>query len=199
MTSASSRQQLQSLRQPVLLALLLVFATLAVYYPVRSFPFINYDDDLYVTENVHVQSGLEWDTIQWAFTTYAASNWHPLTWLSHALDFQFFGLDASGPHIVNLLLHTLNVVLLFWVLWRATGYAKRSAMVAALFALHPINVQSVAWVAERKNLLSMLFFLLALGAHRWYASGPRISRYAVVGLGTRLVVGLAGTRRGTPG
>jgi tetratricopeptide (TPR) repeat protein len=182
LTSASSRQQQQLLRQPVFLALLLVFATLAVYYPVRHFPFINYDDDLYVTENVHVQSGLEWDTIQWAFTTYTASNWHPLTWLSHALDFQFFGLDASGPHIVNLLIHTLNVVLLYWVLWRATGYANRSAMVAALFALHPINVQSVAWVAERKNLLSMLFFLLALGAYRWYASSPHISRYVVVGL-----------------
>ena len=97
------------------------------------------------------------------------ANWHPLTWLSHALDFQFFGRSPAGPHVVNLLLHTLNVVLLFWVLWRATGFSGRSAMVAALFALHPINVQSVAWVAERKNLLSMTFFLLALGAYRWYA------------------------------
>ena len=182
MTSASPRQQVHLQRQPVLLALLLAFATLVVYYPVRHLPFINYDDTLYVTENVHVQSGLEWDTIRWAFTTHDASNWHPLTWLSHSLDFQLFGLDASGPHVVNLLFHTLNVVLLFWVLWRATGSANRSAMVAALFALHPINVQSVAWVAERKNLLSMLFFLLALGAYRWYASGPRISRYVVVAL-----------------
>lgn len=182
MTSASPPREIHPRRQSVLLVLLLAFATLAVYYPVRHFPFINYDDTLYVTENVHVQSGFEWDTIQWAFTTHDASNWHPLTWLSHALDFQLFGLDASGPHIVNLLLHTLNVVLLFWLLWRATGYANRSAMVAALFALHPINVQSVAWVAERKNLLSMLFFLLALGAYRWYTSGPRISRYVVVGL-----------------
>ena len=182
MTSATQRQQVQLQRQLVFLSLLLVVATLAVYYPVRHLPFINYDDTLYVTENVHVQSGLEWDTIQWAFTTHDASNWHPLTWLSHALDFQLFGLDASGPHIVNLLLHTLNVVLLFWVLWRATGFANRSAMVAALFALHPINVQSVAWVAERKTLLSMLFFLLALGAYRWYTSSPRISRYVVVGL-----------------
>src|SRR5271167_3129751 len=158
-----------SKHQPVVLVLLLALATLAVYYPVRHLPFINYDDDLYVTENVHVQSGLEWDTVQWAFTTYAASNWHPLTWLSHALDVQFFSLDPVGPHVVNLLLHMFNVVLLFWVLWRATGCTGRSAMVAALFALHPINVQSVAWVAERKNLLSMLFFLLALGAYRWYA------------------------------
>jgi protein O-mannosyl-transferase len=182
LTSASPRQGIQLRRQPVLLVLLLVVATISVYYPIRHFPFINYDDDLYVTENVHVQSGLEWDTIQWAFTTHAASNWHPLTWLSHALDVQFFGVAASGPHIVNLLLHTLNVLLLFWVLWRATGCPNRSAMVAALFALHPINVQSVAWVAERKNLLSMLFFLLALGAYRWYISQPHIGRYVVVAL-----------------
>lgn len=179
LTSISPRQ-VQSEGKPLFLALLLALATLAVYYPVRHFPFINYDDDLYVTANVHVQSGLEWDTVEWAFTTHDASNWHPLTWLSHALDFQMFGLNPAGPHIVNLLLHVLNVVLLFWVLWRATGFVNRSALVAALFALHPVNVQSVAWVAERKNLLSMLFFLLALGAYRWYANGPRISRYAVV-------------------
>ena len=180
--TSSPQQEIQSLRQPVLLALLLVVAALAVYYPVRHLPFTNYDDDLYVTNNVHVQSGLEWDTIQWAFATHDASNWHPLTWLSHALDFQFFGLDPSGPHVVNLLLHTLNVMLLFWVLWQATGSAKRSAMVAALFAIHPVNVQSVAWVAERKNALSMLFFLLALGAYRWYTRGPRLSGYVVVAL-----------------
>ncbi len=169
MSSAGPQPEAQSKRQPILLALLLAVATLAIYSPVRHLPFINYDDDLYVTENVHVQSGIEWDTVQWAFTTNAASNWHPLTWLSHALDFQLFGLNPAGPHVVNLLLHTLNVLLLFWVLWRATGFSGRSAMVAGLFALHPINVQSVAWVAERKNLLSMLFFLLAMEAYRWYA------------------------------
>ena len=179
MTSASTRRHV--LTTPLLLAVALAVATLAVYYPVRHLPFINYDDDLYVTENPHVQSGLQWDTLQWAFTSHDAANWHPLTWLSHALDFQLFGLSPAGPHIVNLLLHTLNVVLLFWVLWRATGFTGRSAMVAALFALHPINVQSVAWVAERKNLLSMTFFLLALGAYRWYAQGviPR-SHLAVI-------------------
>ena len=177
-----------SANRTLLLALLLAVATLAVYYPVKHFSFLNYDDDLYVTENVHVQSGLDWDTVQWAFTTRAAYNWHPLTWLSHALDFQLFGLNPAGPHVVNLLLHTLNVLLLFWVLLRATGFAGRSAIVAALFALHPINVQSVAWVAERKNLLSMLFFLLALGAYRWYAECVRqgsrrnIGRYLVVAM-----------------
>jgi protein O-mannosyl-transferase len=182
LTSANPRQKMLSKPHSILLAFLLAIATFAVYYPVQRLPFINYDDDLYVTENVHVQSGLEWDTVQWAFTTRHASNWHPLTWVSHALDFQLFHLDPAGPHVVNLLLHTSNVVLLFWVLWRAAGYAGRSAMVAALFALHPINVQSVAWVAERKNLLSMLFFLLALGAYRWYVSGPRIGRYFVMAI-----------------
>ena len=155
--------------RPAFLAVALAIATLTVYDPVRHLPFINYDDDVYVTQNVHVQSGLEWDTVQWAFTTHAASNWHPLTWISHALDVQLFGLSATGPHVVNLLLHTLNVLLLFWVLFRSTGSPGRSAMVAALFALHPINVETVAWVAERKNLLSMTFFLLALGAYRGYA------------------------------
>ncbi len=191
MTAASPPRKTLPSSHPGLLAFALAIATLAVYYPVRHLPFINYDDNLYVTENVHVQSGLEWDTVQWAFTTHDASNWHPLTWLSHALDFQLFRLDPTGPHVVNLLLHTLNVLLLFWVLWRATGLAGRSAMVAALFALHPINVQSVAWVAERKNLLSMMFFLLALGAYRWYAlcvphpshrrwEGGKSGRYLVV-------------------
>src|SRR5208337_4550612 len=116
----------------------------------------------------------------WAFTTYAAANWHPLTWLSHATDVELFQLDAGRHHDVNLLLHVLNVVLLFWVLQQATGYVGRSAMVAALFALHPINVESVVWIAERKNLLSMLFFLLALGTYRWYAFKPGVARYAVV-------------------
>ncbi len=167
-------------REAALLVLLLAAVTLAVYQPVRHLPFINYDDDLYVTNNIQVQSGLQWDTVQWAFTTYQASNWHPLTWLSHALDWQLFGADAAGPHLVNLLLHTGNVLVLFWVLWRATGRAYRSAVVALLFALHPVNVQSVAWVAERKNLLSALFFLLALGAYRWYASAPRGRRYFTV-------------------
>lgn len=164
------------------LSLVLVIATLALYYPVNRHPFVNYDDTVYVTDNLHVQGGLDWETVKWAFTTYEQANWHPLTWLSHALDCQLFGLNPAGHHEVNLLLHVLNVLLLFWVLYRATGFAGRSFMVAALFALHPINVQTVAWIAERKNLLSMLFFLLALSAYRWYAREPRVGRYAVVAL-----------------
>jgi len=163
-----------------ILALLLAIATLVLYYPVHNHPFVNYDDSLYVTENDQVQAGLTWLTVKWAFTTFEVGAWHPLTWLSHALDCQLFGLDPSGHHTTSLLLHTLNVVLLFWVLQTATACAGRSAMAAALFALHPINVESVAWIAERKNLLSMLFFLLALGSYRWYAREPKLGRYAVV-------------------
>ncbi len=169
-----------STKQAVTLACLLALCAVAAFYPVSHLPFINYDDNVYVTENLNVQSGLDWETVRWAFTTYDAANWHPLTWLSHALDCQLFALDPAGPHLVNLLLHTLNVILLFWVLLRATGFAVRSAVVAALFAVHPVNVETVAWVAERKNLLSMMFFLLALGAYRWYSQRPSVRRYLLV-------------------
>ena len=155
-------------------------ATVATYYPVRNHPFIHFDDSKYVTANPQVQAGLSWSTVEWVFTTYYASNWHPLTWLSHALDCQMFGPDPVGPHEVNLLLHVVNVLLLFWMLERVTGKAGRSAMVAGLFALHPMNVETVAWVAERKNLLSMLFLLLALAAYGWYAKQPRAGRYVLV-------------------
>jgi tetratricopeptide (TPR) repeat protein len=162
------------------LGILLVLATVALYYPVSGHPFVNYDDNVYVTDNEQVKSGLNWDTLQWAFTTTEAGNWHPLTWLSHTLDYQLFQADPAGHHNTNLLLHVLNALLLFWVLRQATGFIGRSWMVAALFALHPVNVESVAWISERKNLLSMLFFLLALGAYRWYVREPRTGRYAVV-------------------
>lgn len=157
-------------KESVILALVLGIATVAVYFPVWHHPFVNYDDMVYVVNNPHIQSGLGWDTISWAFTSFYQFNWHPLTWLSHAMDVQVYQLQPGGHHVTNLILHLLNVLLLFWVLKRATGYAGRSAMVAALFALHPVNVESVAWVSERKNLLSMFFFLLALGAYRWYAT-----------------------------
>jgi hypothetical protein len=167
-------------KRNLLLSILLAAATVAVYYPLHHHPFLNLDDNQYVTDNTDIQGGLNWDTVTWAFTTYYSLNWHPVTWLSHALDVQMFGLDSARHHDVNLLLHVLNVVLLFWVLERATSYAGRSAVVAALFALHPINVESVAWIAERKNLLSMLFFLLALGTYRWYASRPSLARYSLL-------------------
>ena len=164
----------------ILLSLVLAVAVIAVYYPVHSQPFANYDDADYVFDNFHVKAGLTWTTVQWAMTTRDAANWHPVTWMSHALDTQIFGLNPAGPHDVNVLLHIVNALLLFWVLQRATGFVGRSWMVAALFALHPINVESVAWIAERKNLLSMFFFLLTLAAYRWYAERPRVGRYLVV-------------------
>ncbi len=167
---------------PFVLGILLVLATLAVYYPVHGHDFVNYDDPLFITDNIHVKYGLDWDGVKWAFTTFYFKVWVPLSWLSHALDCQMFGLNPGGHHDTNLLLHVLSVVLLFRVLLKATGYKGRSFMVAALFALHPINVESVAWVAERRNTLSMVFFLLALGAYRWYASEPKAGRYLVVAM-----------------
>jgi hypothetical protein len=163
------------------LASLLVLATLAVYFPVNRYPFISLNDGEYVVHNVHI-SRLNWEMMRWSFTSFYAANWHPLTWLSHALDRQLFSLDPGLHHDSNLLLHVLNVILLFWILWRATASAGRSFMVAALFALHPMNVESVAWIAERKNLLSMFFLLLTLGAYRWYALKPRLGRYLVVAI-----------------
>ncbi len=177
--SAASGSQ-PSKPTPILLALLLAVATVALYAPVRHHPFVNYDDGTYVTRNLHVKAGLNRQSVEWAMTSYEAANWHPVTWLSHIVDYQLFKDHAGAHHDVNLLLHVLNVLALFWVLWRATGYVGRSAMVAALFALHPINVESVAWIAERKNLLSMMFFLLTLGAWGWYARKPRPARYLIV-------------------
>lgn len=166
----------------VIFCLLLVLATVALYNPVTHAPFLNYDDATYVTDNPQVRAGLTWNTVDWAFHTSAATNWHPITWLSHALDCQIFGLNPAGPHAINVLLHAANVVLLFLILESATGLAWRSLMVAALFALHPINVESVAWIAERKNVLSMFFFLSALAAYGWYARRPGVGRYLAVTL-----------------
>jgi len=163
----------------VLASIVLVIA-LAAYYPVNGLPFFVLDDGKYITGNSHIKYNFNWDTVKWAFTTFYATNWHPLTWLSHALDCRLFFLNPARHHDTNLLLHGLNVLLLFWILWRATGYAGRSFMVAALFALHPVNVESVAWISERKNLLSLFFLLLAVGAYRWYARRPRAGSYAMV-------------------
>jgi tetratricopeptide (TPR) repeat protein len=162
--------------------LLLVTATLALYIPLRHHPFVNFDDDRYVTDNAHVRAGLSWSTVTWALTAREQANWHPLTWISHALDWEVYGPDAGGHHVTSLVIHLLNVVLLYLLLLRAAGLNGRSLLVAALFALHPLNVESVAWIAERKNVLSTLFFLLAIGAYGWYARRPNVRRYVVVGL-----------------
>ena len=153
-------------------ALLLFVVTVAIYHQVRHFGFIeDYDDGAYVIRNFHLQQGLNLRLAKWAFTSYYAGNWDPLTWLSHALDCRIYFLNAGRHHLTNVLIHALSAVVLFGVLWRATGYLGRSFTVAAFFALHPMNVESVAWISERKNVLSMLFGLLALGAYGWYARG----------------------------
>ena len=164
----------------LLLSLLLVAAVVLAYSPVTRNGFVNYDDDTYITVNPHVRAGLTWWTVKWAFRSFYDANYHPLTWLSHALDCQLFGVDPSAHHEMSVLLHAVNAVLLFLFLQTATGFPWRSLFVAALFALHPINVESVAWIAERKNVLSMLFFLLALLAYVRYARRPKLSRYALV-------------------
>jgi tetratricopeptide (TPR) repeat protein len=167
----------------VKVAILLAIVTFAVYFRALSNPFVNYDDQGYVVENSQVQQGLTLATFRWALTSTDATNWHPLTWLSHALDCELFGLNPAGHHLTSVLLHVLNSVLLFLLLVRVTGSTARSLLVAALFALHPINVESVAWVAERKNVLCMFFILLTLGAYGWYARRPNVRRYlAVAGL-----------------
>jgi tetratricopeptide (TPR) repeat protein len=160
--------------------LLLLVVTAALYSPVRYYPFLNYDDQQYVTRNSHVQAGLTWNTFAWAWTATEASNWHPLSWLSHALDWQLYGPNAGGHHLTSLLLHNLNVVLLFVSLWWATRLPGRSLLVAALFALHPLNVESVVWIAERKNVLSTAFFLLAICAYGWYTTKPSLKRYLIL-------------------
>jgi hypothetical protein len=159
------------------LAAFLAVITLAAYYPVLSHPFVNYDDAEYVTENPHVQQGLTFSTFAWAITSTEHSNWHPATWLSHALDSDLFGMDPAGHHFTSALFHALNAVILFLLLTRATGMIWRSFLVAAIFALHPINVESVAWVAERKTVLCMFFFLLTLAAYGWYTRKPTVLRY----------------------
>ncbi|MGD0514693.1 MAG: tetratricopeptide repeat protein [Terriglobales bacterium] len=170
----------QNTKLTVVSCLLLVVATLATYSRVRSNPFTSFDDDTYVVRNLHVQAGVTWKTVTWALTSTAQSNWHPLTWMSHALDCQLYGLNPAGHHLTSVFIHALNVVLLFLLLLRATGHWGRSLLVAALFALHPLNVESVAWIAERKNVLSTLFFLSALGAYGWYSAKPGVKRYLVV-------------------
>jgi protein O-mannosyl-transferase len=170
-------------RLGLLLSLLLVVFTLATYNRATHLSFVNFDDDRYVTENPHVLAGLTWNTVKWALTSTGEANWHPLTWMSHALDCQWFRLNPAGHHLTSILLHTMSTVLLFLLLWRATRRLGLSFFVAMVFALHPINVESVVWVAERKNVLSTMFFLLTLGAYGWYTQKPDWKRYfAVAGL-----------------
>jgi tetratricopeptide (TPR) repeat protein len=161
-------------------ALALSLLALLLYNPVTEYGFVNFDDPAYVTGNRHIQAGLTWHTVAWAFRATEHANWHPLTWLSHTLDYQLFHLKAAGHHYDSVLLHVVCVVLLFLFLESATGLVGRSAIVAALFAVHPINVESVAWISERKNVLCAVFFFLGLWAYEWYAQNPNLKRYLAV-------------------
>jgi tetratricopeptide (TPR) repeat protein len=163
-----------------LIYLLLALVTLIAFESVRQNQFVDYDDQRYVTENPNVNAGITRDSFIWAFTTICASNWHPLTWLSHMLDCQLFELNPSWHHLMNLLFHVANTLLLFWVLKRMTGDIWPSAFVAALFAIHPLHVESVVWVAERKDVLSGLFWFLTIAVYIRYAENPKISTYLLV-------------------
>ncbi len=164
----------------VIISLGLFLIILSIYFQASSFEFLNYDDDIYITNNTHVQSGLTLANIKWAAATDYASNWHPITWLSHMLDCQLFQLKAGAHHLVGVGIHALNTILLFLLLRLMTSTLWRAAFVAALFACHPLHVESVAWVSERKDVLSTLFWILTLYAYHYYLADRNIKRYLLV-------------------
>jgi tetratricopeptide (TPR) repeat protein len=171
---------ISSKEQAIILSIILAFVILAVFWQVNQFDFVNFDDYVYVTQNSHIQSGIKLGGIRWAFSSTYAEFWHPLTWLSLMLDYQLFGLNAGGYHLTNVILHILSSLLLFWLFNRLTEAIWKSAFVAALFALHPMHVESVAWVAERKDVLSAFFWMLTLYLYVYYIEKPVIRRYLFV-------------------
>jgi Tfp pilus assembly protein PilF len=174
----STRLTTKKLEQ--IIALALIAATLLVYWQVRQFDFITLDDEPYVTANHHVQSGISAEGLRWAFSTTEADFWHPLTWLSLMLNHQWFGLNAGGYHLTNVVLHVLSSLLLFWLMNRMTGALWKSAFVAAFFALHPLRLESVVWIAKRKDVLSVFFWMLTLCLYVYYTSKPVLKRYVMV-------------------
>ena len=168
------------MRRSVLLCLVLACITLGIFWQIGDHQFINYDDPLYVTNNTHVKEGLTGKNILWAFTTTTASNWHPLTWLSHMTDVEVFGLNPRGHHLTNVFIHTASTLLLFLLLKQITAAPWKSLFVAALFALHPLHVESVAWVAERKDVLSGFFWVVTLLLYVGYVKNPGRIRYGIV-------------------
>jgi cytochrome c-type biogenesis protein CcmH/NrfG len=173
----SKRFNMMILRPRLLVSLLLIAATTLAFWEVLNHDFVNYDDNLYVTENAHVLNGLTWEGVVWAFTGIHHASWHPLTSLSHMLDSQLYGLSPRGHHLTSLLLHLASTVLLFTVINKMTGALWRSAIVAALFAVHPLHVESVAWVSERKDVLSAFFWILTLWAYISYVERSSLFRY----------------------
>ncbi len=166
-----------SISHLIMVAGILILLNWLCYRNVLTHDFINYDDTLYVTENYYVKAGITVEGIKWAFTTGHASNWHPVTWLSHMVDCQIAGTEPRQHHLTNLILHTINSLLLFFLFATASGRPWRSAAVALLFAIHPLRVESVAWVAERKDVLSAFFGFLTIWAYFRYANRPSFQRY----------------------
>ena len=171
---------MRRVRLNIAVCVFLVALCWIVFGQTIHFSFVNYDDPEYVYENLHISRGLTIKSIAWAFTYIHAENWHPVTTLSHMLDCQLFGLNAAGHHFTNVLLHTVAVLLLFLILRQMTGALWCSAFVASLFAIHPLRVESVAWISERKDLLSGIFFMLTLISYSRYVRQPSIRRYAVL-------------------
>jgi tetratricopeptide (TPR) repeat protein len=171
---------INSKKQILIVYIVLAVVTLAVFWQVNQYDFINFDDHVYVTENSHIQSGITLDGFRWAFSTRYANLWNPLVWLSLMFDYQLHGLNAGGYHLTNLILHVMSALLLFWLFNRMTGAIWKSAFVAALFALHPLHVESVAWIAERKDVLSAFFWMLTLCLYVYYTEKPVIRRYLPV-------------------
>lgn len=163
-----------------IISFVLIAITFSIYLQIGNHYFINFDDDMYVTENIHVQAGLTGESIIWAFTTTHFSQWHPITWLSHILDYQLYGLNPGGHHLTSLFLHVANSILLFLVLKLMTGCFWQSAFVAAIFSLHPLHVESVAWISERKDVLSTLFWILTIMAYVQYVKYPKFYKYLLV-------------------
>lgn len=166
----------------IIVTFLLIIAILVVYYRVGTFDFITFDDDIYVYSEPHVKGGLSLQNIIWCFTTPHARNWHPLTSISLFINSQVFGMNPCSYHLINLFLHISNTLLLLLVLWKMTQGFWPSLFVAALFALHPIHVESVAWISERKDVLCTFFWLLTMLTYSWYVSSPKIERYIIVSL-----------------
>lgn len=164
----------------LIVCLFLIVIAVSVFYQVIQYDFVILDDDVYVTDNLHVRSGLTLQGIRWAFTTTYAEFWHPLTWLSLMFDHQIYGLNAGGYHLTNLILHIMSTLFLFWLFNRMTGSIWRSAFIAAFFAFHPLRVESVAWVAERKDVLSAFFWMLTLCLYVYYTEKSGIKRYLMV-------------------
>jgi tetratricopeptide (TPR) repeat protein len=163
-----------------LICLLLALTTVAVYWQVHHNEFISFDDHLYIVDNQHVKDGLTWQGLAWAFTSTRAYNWHPLTWISHMLDSEFYGSAPGGHHFTNVIFHAANAILLFLVIKRLTGDLWPSAFVAAVFALHPLHVESVAWASERKDVLSTFFWFLTTWAYTRYVARPVLARYLLI-------------------